>query len=133
MQVLLAARHSVRPREPGDEFGGSLAIGDVGGSSTDDLAIGADREDLGAIVDAGVVQLLPGGSSGLTATGSQRWHQDVSGIAGSAENGDRWDRCWRSATQQGRVRRLAVGVPHEGVDAFADAGALHVLRGAHRS
>ena len=76
--------------QPGDEFGGALAVGDVGGTFTDDLAIGADREDLGAATDAGVVHLLPGGASGPTATGSQLWSQDSTGIVDAAETGDRF-------------------------------------------
>ena len=117
--------------EPGDGFGASLAAGDVGGSSMEDLAIGADREDLGAVADAGVVHLLPGGTSGPTATGSQFWHQNASGIAGEAENGDRFGQALALGSFGGdSYNDLAVGVPHEGVDAAADAGALHVLRGS---
>lgn len=130
----MAARQALRPREPGDEFGGSLAIGNVGGSSTDDLAIGADREDLGAIVDAGVVQLLPGGSSGLTATGSQRWHQDVSGIAGSAENGDRFGQVLAIGDFGGDTYdELAVGVPHEGSTRSPTQAPCTCCGAAHRS
>jgi hypothetical protein len=116
--------------EPGDEFGDSLAVGNVGGSSIDDLAIGADREDLGAVSDAGVVHLLPGATSGPTATSSQLWHQDVAGIADAAENGDRFGQALAIGNFGGDLRNeLAVGVPHEAVGAVADAGAVHVLPG----
>ena len=116
--------------EPGDEFGAALAAGDVGGSSASDLAIGADRENLGAVGDAGVVHLLPGGTAGPTAAGSQLWHQDAAGITDSAENGDRFGQAVAIGNFGGDPRNeLAVGVPHESVGAVADAGAVHVLPG----
>jgi hypothetical protein len=110
--------------QPGDEFGSSLAAGDVGGSSRDDLAIGADREDRGAVSDAGVVHLLPGGAAGPTATGSQLWHQDAAGVADSAENGDRFGQALAIGNFGGNSRsELAFG-------GLTDAGVVHVLPGS---
>ena len=74
--------------EAGDLFGSSLACGDYDGDGKDDLAIGAPGEDVGALVDAGAVNVLYGSGSGLTATGDQLWHQDSAGILGGAEAGD---------------------------------------------
>jgi hypothetical protein len=118
--------------QPGDEFGSSLAAGDVGGSSGDDLIIGADREDRGAVSDAGVVHLLPGGVAGPTATGSQLWHQDAAGVADSAENGDRFGQALAIGNFGNDWRKdLAVGVPHEGgFGGLTDAGVVHVLPGS---
>jgi hypothetical protein len=57
---------------------------DFNGDSQADLAIGASREN-----DAsGVVHVLYGSPSGLSAAGSQLWSQDSPGIAGTAESAD---------------------------------------------
>jgi FG-GAP repeat len=71
-----------------DEFGFSLAAANFGKSSQADLAIGVPFEDVGAIGDAGAVNVLYGSSTGLTATGDQFWHQDSSGVQDTAEAGD---------------------------------------------
>lgn len=58
--------------EAGDSFGLSLAAGDVTGEGVDDLAIGAPREDVGAVQDAGAVTLLWGQiGTGLDTPGSE--------------------------------------------------------------
>ncbi len=74
--------------EAGDLFGSSLASGDYDGNGRDDLAVGAPGEDVGALVDAGAVNVLYGSGSRLTASGDQLWHQDSAGILGGAEAGD---------------------------------------------
>jgi hypothetical protein len=62
----------------------AAARADFNGDSRADLAIGAPREN-----DAsGVVHVLYGTASGLTASGSQLWSQDSPGIAGVAESAD---------------------------------------------
>ncbi len=76
--------------ETGDHFGGSLAIGNFGGSAESELAIGVPEEDIGALSDAGVLQVLIGSASGLTATGTQHWTQNSGGVTGTAEAGDRF-------------------------------------------
>jgi hypothetical protein len=120
--------------EPGDGFGSSLAVGNVGGSSRDDLVIGADREDRGGVTDAGVVHVLPAGDShsAVTATGSQLWHQDRAGVADSAEDGDRFGQALAIGEFDGDAHsELAVGVPHEdGFGGLGDAGVVHVLAGS---
>jgi FG-GAP repeat len=54
---------------------------DFNGDGNVDLAIGAQGEN----DFAGVVHVLYGAPTGLTATGSQLWSQDSPGIAGGAE------------------------------------------------
>ena len=53
---------------------------DYNGDGFDDLAIGVPDEDIGAISNAGAVNVLYGSASGLTAAGDQLWHQDSSGV-----------------------------------------------------
>ena len=74
--------------EAGDRFGSALAVGDLGGSADDDLAIGVPEEDGTATVDDGVVHILLGAATGLTATGSTLWSQNDAGIGDTAESGD---------------------------------------------
>ena len=49
--------------ETGDRMGWALAVGDFDSDGRDDLAIGVPGEDVGAIVDAGLVAVLYGSSS----------------------------------------------------------------------
>jgi FG-GAP repeat len=53
-----------------------------------DLAVAASFEDVGAIPDAGVVHVLHGTPTGLTAAGSQLFTQDSPGMPDTAEAGD---------------------------------------------
>jgi hypothetical protein len=82
--------------EPGDEFGRALSAWNYGNSDRADLAIGVPFEDVPAggtgslLIDAGAVSVIYGTTNGLTATGSQFWHQDTDGVNGTAEPGDRF-------------------------------------------
>lgn len=66
---------SIRQSSPGisdsseaqDRFGAALAVGDVNGDGSDDLAVGSPGEDTGGGSGQGAVQVLIGGSSGLTS------------------------------------------------------------------
>lgn len=53
--------------ETGDLFGSSLSVGDFNKDGFDDLAIGAQGEDIGSISAAGSVQILFGSATGLVA------------------------------------------------------------------
>ncbi len=52
--------------ESGDRLGSSLAVGDFDNDGYDDLAIGANGEDVGAVNDAGAVLIAYGSSAGIT-------------------------------------------------------------------
>ena len=47
-------------------------------------------EDLGVFVDAGMVNVIYGSPAGLSATGNQGWHQNVSDVNDIAEGDDRF-------------------------------------------
>ncbi|MBU0496133.1 MAG: FG-GAP repeat protein [Chloroflexi bacterium] len=120
--------------EAGDGFGGSLAAGDLNGDGRDDLAVGACTEDTGAseIENAGVVHVLYGSASGLTATGNQEWYQDSPGILDAAEAGDAFGSALAAGDLNGDGRDdLAVGVSYEdtGASEIEHAGVVHVLYG----
>lgn len=80
--------------EPYDDFGQALTAGDFNGDGVDDLAIGVPGEDIGdpIIEDAGVVQIIFGSASGLTADGDQFWYQDTPVILDSADQYDQFSR-----------------------------------------
>jgi hypothetical protein len=76
--------------EAGDAFGHALAAGDVHGDGLVDLAVGAPAEDVGAAMDAGAVNLLPGTAGGLSGAGSQQFTEDTPGVPDAVEGDDMW-------------------------------------------
>jgi hypothetical protein len=56
----------------------------------DDLTVGVPAEDVGAIVDAGAVNLLKGAAGGLSGAGSQLFTQDSPELVDTAEAGDQF-------------------------------------------
>jgi hypothetical protein len=116
--------------ESNDVFGSALAAGDFDGDGVLDLAIGAPGEGIGSKGGAGAVNVIFGSGGGLTATGNQLWHQDVDGIDGTAESGDRFGSALASGDLDGDgTDDLAVGVPREDLPNAGDAGIAHVLYG----
>lgn len=117
--------------EAGDRFGSSLAAGNLGGSTADDLAIGVPEEDVGAVKDAGVVHVLLGSSSGLVAAGSTLWRQGSGGIGDTAEASDGFG----AALAIGNIGissygDLVVGVPGEDIGAAENAGMIQTVPGS---
>jgi disulfide bond formation protein DsbB len=75
--------------EAGDLFGEYSGAGDFNGDGFDDVGIGAAfGEDIGAVPDAGAMNVIYGSGAGLTATGNQFWSQDTPGILDTAEDTD---------------------------------------------
>src|SRR5262245_28970318 len=68
----------------------TVTSGDFNGDGFDDMAVGVALEDLpdGAVVNgksnAGAVNVIYGGVSGLKSAGNQFWNQDSPGINGVA-------------------------------------------------
>jgi len=75
--------------EAGDEFGSALTAWKFDSGPQADLAIGVPSEDVGAIVDAGAVNVLYGSATGLPFF-RQFWTADSLGVPESAETGDRF-------------------------------------------
>ncbi|MFM9369921.1 FG-GAP-like repeat-containing protein [Streptomyces sp. Da 82-17] len=113
--------------EHDDLFGGTLAAGDVDGDDYPDLAVGAFFESVGSASHTGNVWVLYGGSSGVTATGAQSFHQGTTGVPGAGESSDLFGRAVHLAdhNRDGRAD-LAVGASGEN----SDDGAVWVLRGS---
>ena len=70
--------------ERGDQFGTTVALRHLNGDDVAMGAVGAPREDIGAAVDAGVVNTF---STGAPQQSRQR-QQGAGGLSGTAESGD---------------------------------------------
>jgi hypothetical protein len=117
--------------ELGDRFGYALAAGDFNQNGFDDLAIGVPLEDIGAISDAGAINILFGSAGGLTAASNQQFWQGAGGVAGPAERGDSFGYALAAGDfNHNGFADLAVGVPFEDIGAVSDAGAINVLVGS---
>lgn len=120
--------------EANDHFGQDLAAGDFNGDGHADLAVGISLEDVGspAVVDAGAVQVLYGGNSGLSASGSQFWHQNITGMVGTIETSDLFGSALAAGDFDGDNHvDLAIGVVGEdvGSPAIPQAGAVQIIYG----
>ena len=134
------------PAEASDWFGLSLASGDFDGDTKDDLAIGVPHENVGDVINAGIVQIIYGSNSGLDQFRTQTWSQN--GIFGSnpsiyegspSESYDYFGSSLAAADFNGDGKKdLAIGVPYENVVTdrsgtlknVADAGEVDVLYGS---
>ncbi len=113
-----------------DFFGLALAAGDFNNDGFKDLAIGVPREDIGGIEDAGAVNVIYGGPTGLAAPGNQIWHQDSDGTAGRAEEGDNFGRLLAAGDfNNDGFEDLAIGVQLQDIGGIPDAGVVHVIYG----
>ena len=56
---------------------------DFNGDGFADLAVGVPDEDVGAVANAGAVNVIYGNAAGLTGTASQLWHQNSASVSDS--------------------------------------------------
>jgi hypothetical protein len=114
-----------------DFFGSALTAGDFNSDGAQDLAVGVPGESVGAVQEAGAVNVLFGSAGGLTGAGSQLLTQDTAGVGSTAEPGD----FFAAALTAGDFDNdgpddLAVGAPTEDVGTVFNAGAVNVLFGS---
>lgn len=115
--------------EANDRFGSSLATGNFNGDQATDLVIGVPREDLNNdnINDAGSVNIIYGSATGLVETNDQSFHQNTSGIIGTAENSDFFGNVVATGDlNYDSYTDLIIGVPREN----DLAGAFHIIYGS---
>jgi FG-GAP repeat len=117
--------------ENDDQFGTSLAAADFDGDGFADLAIGSPGETVGRVPWAGLVTMLKGSSTGLTAAHSQVWTQHTKGVPGASERYDQFGQSLAAGdiTGDGRAE-LAIGSPYEDIHRIDSAGMVTILRGA---
>jgi hypothetical protein len=98
-----------------EEFGSTLAFGDLDDDGFADLVIGSPGEVVGSAQSAGGVAVIYGSAGGLTgATDAVLITQDTPNVIGSAEENDRFGSALAIGDFNGNgVADLAVGVPGE--------------------
>jgi len=120
--------------EADDHFAEVLATGDFDGDGIYDLAVGMPQEDWSTATEAGIVQVIYGSSGiGLTSTGDQLFHQNVTGIPGALEEGDRFGYALAAGDfDNDGYDDLAIGVPYEdlGNPVVSNAGYIVVIFGS---
>ena len=113
-----------------DDFGFALATGDFNGDDFDDLAVGVPKENIGAIANAGAVNIIYGKSTGLRGGGNQFIHQDSTGIIDQIEANDRYGFSLAAGDFNGDNNDdLAIGVPFEDFNGMSNPGIVNVLYG----
>jgi hypothetical protein len=113
-----------------DGFGRSLAAGDFDGDGFADLAIGVPHDTPSSVPDAGVVNVIYGGSGGLSSSGNQKWSQDSSGIEGTVGSGDIFGHAVAAGDFDGDgFTDLAIGAPGDNPNSKEGAGVVNVIYG----
>jgi hypothetical protein len=109
---------------------GSMVPWDVNGDRIADLVVGVPNDDVGSGSDAGLINVMYGTTSGPSTSTDQLWHQDSSGIEGSAEDNDRFgtSATWGDFDNDG-IGDLAIGAPYDDVGSVNAAGLLNVFYG----
>jgi hypothetical protein len=115
---------------PNDLFGRTLASGDFDANGHPDLAVGVPYEDVGAIANAGQVQIIRSNMAGLTAVANQLFNENTAGILGVSEANDYYG--WALAAgnfNNANAVDLAIGVPYEDFGVLTNAGTVNVIYG----
>jgi hypothetical protein len=110
--------------EPGDEFGGVVAAGDLDADGFADMIVGAPREDGGA----GRITILRGNRSGYALAGNTIYDQGSDGVPGAAAPGHAFGSTL-TVLQLSRDRHLDLAVAAEGATG-ADDRIMVVLGGS---
>jgi len=116
--------------EDSNIFGWCVAAGDFDGDGYAELAIGEPLDSINGIL-CGSVHVLKGSAGGLTASGSQYWHQNVAAVPGTNAEADLFGWTLALGDFNGDLMTdLVIGVSAEDVGGVQDAGAVVVLPGS---
>ncbi len=120
--------------ERGDRFATVITAGDFDGDGYEDVAIGTPGEGVAGKDDAGVINVIYGSSSGLSATATrpdQRFTLKSANIAGVANPDDLFGAALTTGDFNGDGRDdLAVGAPGDGIGGGVRPGAVNVIYGS---
>ena len=113
-----------------DLYGMVVAAGDFNGDGYDDAAVGVPWEDIGALTQAGLVNIIYGSASGLT-TSDINLYQDAQFVNGASEVGDNFGIALAFGNFDGQPGEdLAIGVDGEDIGDVANAGMVNILYGS---
>jgi len=121
--------------EQSDEFGFALAGADFGLGVKSDLAIGVPGENIltrtGNLIDAGGVNVLYGGSSGISTTGNQFWSQNSPNVEEVSETGDAFGQSLAAGDFGNSTQAdLAIGSPNDAIGVVGEAGCATMSYGS---
>lgn len=118
--------------ETGDQFASALAAGDFNGDGYDDLAVGSPDESVGALADAGAINIIFGSAVGLTTASNFIIVEDDFGFLGVSQENDRFATSLAAADfDRDGDDDLAVGVPNQFLGAgLEEGGAVFVINGS---
>jgi hypothetical protein len=113
-----------------DRFGSALVAADFDGDGRDDLGAAAPLDSVAGVPEIGTVNVLYGSANGITPSGSQFWHQDITGVLGSGQSRDWFGEALAAGDYDGDGRAdLVAAAPGESIGGVTDAGVLNVLYG----
>jgi hypothetical protein len=96
----------------------------------EDLAIGIRGREVGAVEDAGAVQVLYGAGKGLRSAGAQFIDEDTAGVIGTPEENDGFGSALAAGDfDDDGCDDLAIGAPAQDVAGEDAAGKVHVIGG----
>lgn len=123
-----------------DLFGVSLASGDFNNHGFGDLAIGASGETffpskgggggVSPVINAGVVHVIYGGMTGLTAADNQLWVQGSDGLPGSIGSDSFGAKLASGDFNGDGFDDLAASAPFESFGKIGNAGQVNVIYGS---
>ena len=132
--LTLEGAQTIPGYHPGDGevfYGAALAIADLDGNGHADLAIGVPGHDLGAMFDAGAVNVLYGGASGLGSEGKSLWTRASPGVMGKPDYQDDFGAPLAAGDFDGDgYGDLGIGVVGDTIGGHWVGGAVNVLYGS---
>ena len=115
---------------PASAEAGAKVHSDFDCDGFEDLAIGIPGRDVGAVENAGAVQVIYGAKSGLRPAGNQLIDENTASVLGAPEESDGFGAALAAGDfDDDGCSDLAVGVPGQDVGGQDAAGKVHVIGG----